>query len=135
MVNQLDHPPPSPALPAEGREENRAEREVIAAPFLNSSLTLRVGVRSPALLREPVVEAEEATLDESEIGTEGGLKIFEAFVGGVGLEWVSRGDGPQVGGEFCGTAFGEIERQRPRFAVGVKCRALEGTVIANEGLQ
>ncbi len=34
MANQLDNPPPSPALPAEGREENRADREVIALPFL-----------------------------------------------------------------------------------------------------
>ena len=35
VVNQLDNPLPSPALPAEGREENRADREVIAAPFLS----------------------------------------------------------------------------------------------------
>ena len=81
------------------------------------------------------MEAEEAALDESEIGTEGGSKILEAFGGGVGFEWVSRCDGSQVGGEFCGAAFGEIERQCPRFAVGVESRALEGAVITNERLQ
>ena len=35
MANRSDHPPPSPALPAEGREESLGKREVISSQFLS----------------------------------------------------------------------------------------------------
>ena len=42
VANQLDLPPPSPALPAEGREESRGKREVVSHRILGNEL-FRVG--------------------------------------------------------------------------------------------
>ena len=36
MAKHLDNAPPSPALPAEGREENQTDREIVASPFLKA---------------------------------------------------------------------------------------------------
>ena len=51
------------------------------------------------LLRQPVVEAEEAAFDEGPVLAEGVTKIVKAIVGGVGLKWIAGGDRFQVAGE------------------------------------